>query len=512
MRIVSVAEMRAIEQRAEEEYGLASPILMEHAGKSIAETLLAHYSGNVADREVLILVGPGNNGGDGRVMGRYLAQWGARITLYVWRDRRLEQDARYIPVNDDLAAVREAIAHADVVADALLGTGHARPLDPTMAALLDLVRQEKQRRPRLFVLAVDVPSGLNCDTGAVDDGTLAADMTVTLAFPKTGQFLFPGAAYTGDLRVGSIGLPPEMTIAPGPELLDDELVRALLPARPLESNKGTFGKVMILAGSPPYPGSASLVAGAAARVGAGLVTLATVSSLIPVYTALLPEITYHILPDISAAAEDRAQSLLSGLEGYRALVMGPGLGHDAASRALVEKVLAGVREMDEGERPRMIVDADGLNNLAQIETWWELLPPETVITPHPREMSRLRGGQPVSGGGMDRLEVATRAAKQWRQIVVLKGACTLIASPDGGLRVNGRGNPAMASAGTGDVLAGTVGGLLAQGLAPFDAAAAAVYVHSAAGFRVSAELGDAGLLAGDLIPQLPRAIHAIKQR
>ena len=511
MRVVSVAEMREIEQRAEDQYGLTSPVLMEHAGRSIAEALREHFGGDVTGREILVLVGPGNNGGDGRVMGRYLADWGAHVTHYVWKGRRLEVDARYIPVSDDLAGVRGALARADAVADALLGTGHTRPLDPTMGTLLSLVREEKQRRSDLFILAVDVPSGLNCDTGAIDDGTIEADMTVTLAFPKTGQFLFPGATYTGTLRVGAIGLPAGMEIAPGLELLDDALIRPLLPRRPLNSNKGTFGKVMILAGSPPYPGSAYLVAAAAARVGAGLVTLATVPALVPLYMTRLPEITYHQLPEMSASPEERAHALLEGLNGYRAVVIGPGLGHDEHARAMLEHVFAGVRTMDESQRPRLIVDADGLNSLAQIDHWWELLPPETIITPHPMEMTRLRGGTAVSGGGADRLEVTARAARDWNLVVVLKGAFTLVASSDGRMRINGKGNPALASAGTGDVLAGAVGGLLAQNVAPFDAAAVAVYLHSEAGSRVSARIGDAGLLAGDLLPELPMAIRAIKQ-
>ncbi len=512
MRVVTVDQMREVERQAERDYGLTSPILMEHAGRSVAEALRIRYQGDVSGREVLVLVGPGNNGGDGRVMGRYLAEWGAHVTYYAWKEQRLEADARFIPVSDDLAAVGEATARADVVADALLGTGHSRPLDPSMRKLLGLVAAEKARRSELLVLAVDLPTGLNADTGAVDQGAVAADLTVTLAFPKVGLFFFPGASYVGALEVGSIGLPDDMPVAAELDQLDAALLRPLLPLRPLESNKGTFGKVMVVAGSALFPGSAYLVAAGAGRSGAGLVTLAVAPDLVPVYAAKLAEATYHVLPPASAAPEDRADSLLEGLAGYRALVVGPGLGQSDTARTFLERVFAGLRTLPEADRPRLIVDADGLNNLSHLEHWWERLPAHTVITPHPGEMSRLLGGESVSGGGIDRLEVTRKAARMWNLIVALKGACTIVAAPDGATRINWPGNAAMASAGTGDVLAGVIGGLLAQGMAPFDAASAGVYLHNRAGLRVSARLGDAGLLAGDLLPELPLALRETKSR
>jgi ADP-dependent NAD(P)H-hydrate dehydratase / NAD(P)H-hydrate epimerase len=510
MKVVTVAEMREIEQRAEREYGLTSPILMEHAGHSVAELLRAHAGGDVSRRNVLVLVGPGNNGGDGRVMGRYLAQWGARVSYYVWKERRLEFDLQQMTVGRDQAALRVALAGADIVADALLGTGASRPLDPTMRSLIALVTAEKQRRPDLLVLAVDLPTGLNSDTGAVDSGTIRADLTITLAFPKLGLLLFPGADYVGELLVGGIGLPDDMPITTGLELLDAALVRPLLPKRPLDSNKGTFGKVMVVAGSSLYIGAAYLAAAACGRIGAGLVTLATTADRAPTYAMKLAEATYHLLPPESASPQERAQSILDALIGYKALVVGPGLGQDEATGAFLDHLFAGVKAMPASKRPRMIVDADGLNHLAKVERFWEHLPPYTVITPHPGEMTRLRGGQPVSGGGPDRLDVVRQAARDWNLVVVLKGAATLIGAPDGRLRINWSGNPALASAGTGDVLSGATGGLLAQGLDPYDAACAAVYLHSRAGALVRDHIGDAGLLAGDLLDQLPIALQETK--
>jgi len=515
MRVVSTDEMRAIERRADTEYGLDSQALMERAGRSLAEALAEQSGGDVSGIEVVTLVGPGNNGGDGRVMARYLAAAGAHVTLFDWKTRELSNlpphDAtdEHVTVGADMAELREAVAQADVVADALLGTGHSRPLDPTMRAALAVVQQERARRP-LVVLAVDVPSGLNADTGALDEGTLVADLTVTLAFPKVGMFLFPGAEVVGELAVGEIGLPADMSIPPGLELLDTALVRGLLPARRLDSNKGTYGKVMVVAGSSAFLGAAYLAAAAAGRVGAGLVTLATTAERAPFYAIKLSEATYALLPPDDADPRERADAVMDALPGYRALVIGPGLGQASSVRPFLEAIFARLRALPDDERPRLIVDADGLNALATRDHWWDMLPLRTVLTPHPGEMTRLRGGEKVSGGGADRLAVARDCAQAWGHVVVLKGACALVASPEGGLRVNWPPNPALATAGTGDVLSGVVGGLLAQGVEPFAAASAAVHLHSRAGLRVAERLGDAGLLAGDLLPELPCAIAEVK--
>lgn len=505
MKIVTVAEMVAVEKRAEQEYGLTSPILMEHAGRSVAEAVQARLEGEVGGIRVVVLAGPGNNGGDGRVAARHLAEAGARVAIYDWKRGQIEADGQSAPVGDDLAGLRDTLTTADVVLDALLGTGHARPLAPTMAAAFALVAEERQRRPDLYIVAVDLPSGLNADTGAVDPGALAADLTVTLACPKVGLLLFPGATYVGELQVGGIGLPDSMPIAAGLEMLDSAMVGPTLPPRPLDSNKGTFGKALALAGSPEYIGAAYLVCGAAARIGAGLVSLATLPELAPFYATMLPEITYVRLPSDSAAPESRARAILDATEGYRAMVVGPGLGQSQTTAALLEHLFAGLSALSPEKRPHLVVDADGLNNLARLDTWWKRLPPRTILTPHPGEMARLRGGAAVSGGGPDRLTVIREAARDWGHIIVLKGAYTLIASPEGALRINGAANPALASAGTGDVLAGTTAGLLAQGMEPYAAACAAVYLHALAGLRISAHLGDSGLLAGDLLAELPLA-------
>lgn len=509
MRVVTTDEMREIERRAEAEHGLTSPLLMEQAGRSCATLLrdvLAARGTDIAGRTVLVLVGPGNNGGDGRVMGRYLAEAGARVILYDWRERRLEVGERHIPIADDLAALEAVVAVADVVADALLGTGHSRPLDPTMRRALALVRDERMRRPSLVVLGVDLPSGLNADTGAVDPGTIPCDLTVTLAFPKVGLLLFPGAGYVGELRIGGIGLPTTMSIPPGLDLLDAALVRPALPPRPPESNKGTYGKVLVVAGSSLYIGAAYLATAAAGRVGAGLITLATTAERAPIYATRLAEATYKLLPPDDAGTEARVRAVLDASRSYTALVVGPGLGQSDEARAVLTGLFDGLRALPESDRPRLLVDADGLNTLASLDRWWERLPARTVLTPHPGEMARLREGEKVSGGGPDRLTVAAECARQWGHVVVLKGAATVVAHPDGRTRIAWPPNAALATGGTGDVLSGTIGGLLAQGMDSFDAASAGVVVHALAGQRVAARTGDAGLLAGDLLTELPVAL------
>lgn len=507
MKIVSIDQMRELELRADRELGMPSRLLMEHAGRSAAD-LFRRWAGDIAGKNALLLIGPGNNGGDGLVIARHLKDWGARVTLYLWKEGRIVLGGVggfAMPVRDDLKHLQVALASADFVFDAILGTGRSRPLDPTMRAALALVREERAKRPGLRVVAVDLPTGVNADTGQADEGAIPADVTITLANPKLGLFFFPGAALVGELMVGSIGLPDGMDAAISLEMLTDALARKELPTRPLESNKGTFGKVMVLAGSPPYPGSAYLATTAAGRVGAGLITLAVGPEMLPIYSVKLSEATFALLPGEQAAPEKRAEALLRALAGYRVLVMGPGLGRSEATQIFLSRLLEGVRAMPDAERPRLVVDADGLNSLATFDRWWERLPRESILTPHPGEMGRLCGGQEVSGGGPDRLEIAQTKAREWGQVVVLKGACTITAAPDGRARINWRGNPALATAGTGDVLAGAIGGLLAQGMAPYEAASAGVFLHSRAGGIACETTGDAGLLASDLLPLLPRA-------
>src|SRR6266699_3082053 len=436
MHVVTIAEMRELEARADKEYGLTSHILMENAGKSAAE-LLANYTRRrhaIAGREVLLLIGPGNNGGDGLVVARYLEEWGARVTLYYWKEKLLVSNGRDVAAVETAGELESAMRRAEYVLDSLLGTGRSRPLPDDMRALLARARQERERRETLRVVAIDLPTGLNADTG--------------------------------ELYVGDIGLPPEMEQGIRTEMLTAALVEKLLPQRPLDSNKGTFGKVMLLCGSPPYPGSAFLAGNGAGRVGSGLVTLAVTEQMLPIYASAIHEATFVLLPEEQAGSIERVETLINHLEGYRALLVGPGLGQSPYTREVILQLLEHLRGLPDEQRPHLVIDADGLNNLSALEHWWSLLPPETVITPHPGEMGRLCNGLKVSGGRIDRLQLARDKASEWQVILVLKGACTIITEPGGRTRLNWLANPALATAGTGDVLAGMIAGLLAQQVEP----------------------------------------------
>ena len=416
-----------------------------------------------------------------------------------------------IAEEDTQAKLEEAISRAKYSIVALLGTGLSRPLPDSMRVLLDRVREEREKRDSLRIVAIDLPTGLNADTGQVDPGTIPADMTITMACPKQGFFFFPGRGYTGELYVADIGLPPDLESNLTTGMLTGKLVNSLLPQRPLDSNKGTFGKVMLLCGSPPYPGSAFLAGSAAGRVGAGLVTLAVTEKMLPIYASAFHEATFVLLPEEEDGSLKRVTTLMEHLEGYSALLMGPGLGQSPYIREVILQVLEELRAMPGEKRPHLVVDADGLNNLSALEHWWTLLPPQTIITPHPGEMGRLCNGLKVSGGNIDRLELARSKATEWQVTLVLKGACTIITESGGQTRINWQANPALATAGTGDVLAGMVAGFLAQKMAPFDAASAAVYLHTAASELVSADAGNAGLLASDLLPRIPRVMAKCAQ-
>lgn len=313
------------------------------------------------------------------------------------------------------------------------------------------------------------------------------------------------------------------------ELIDAGRARSLLPARPADSYKGTFGKVLVIAGSAQYPGAASLACAAAARVGAGLVTLANGRSALAA-PGRPPEVTLQPLPESGwgELAEDAADEALKHLAGYQSLVLGPGLGREQRTRLFLSRLLgldaprqrgqigfrlgAASEQAHERERPELpptVIDADGLTMLSQIEQWAAHLPQgRCVLTPHPGEMRRLLASDTLDD---DRVGVAERAARDWGQVVVLKGATTVVAEPGGRSAVHNGGNPALATAGTGDVLAGAIGGLLAQGLALFDAAVLGVFLHAAAGALVRDDLGDMGALASDLLPRLPIAIKNLKQ-
>ncbi|MDD4860421.1 MAG: NAD(P)H-hydrate dehydratase [Dehalococcoidales bacterium] len=509
MKIVTAEEMRRIEQECGK-LGVPAAVLMENAGKAVAEEVRQTLK-YIAKQHILFLIGPGNNGGDGLVAARHLHDWGAEVSLWLAAPRKndanLEQvKKRGIAIieaaqDKKLAEFDKLLTSAHCVVDALFGTGKVRPFAGEVKAALEKVNLAHSKEEGLQVTAIDLPSGLDADTGAIDPAAPIADNTVTLGFPKPGLFLFPGAESVGRLTIADIGIGARMAEAITTELITRDIAKSLLPPRPLGANKGSFGKVLAVAGSRNYTGAAYLACSGAMRAGAGLVTLAIMESLQPILAARLTETTYLPLPDGMGAA---AAEIIGGqIDDYSVLLLGCGLGQSADTAKFVKAVLK-LKSL-----PAMVIDADGLNILAATRNWWTKLPDDAILTPHPGEMSRLCG-KSIEEIQSDRIGAVQEAARDWGKIVVLKGAYTIIAAPDGRLRISPFANPGLASAGTGDVLCGAIAGLRAQGLNALDAAALGVYLHGLAGENVRQTLGDAGMLASDLLPALPVAIKQLK--
>ncbi len=526
IKVFTVAEMVAAEKAADASGVTSYPQMMETAGKAVAEAIRERYP--VAGMSILALVGPGNNGGDGLVAGRYLAEAGADVAFYLYKIRDAAQDENYAKIMKmDLFAIeasldqgyrtlRDRLAAADLVLDALLGTGVTRPIGGELAHLMQQVwaginGRSAQRPNRVtlnrfsaaappaeappIIVAVDCPSGLNCDSGALDELALPASLTVTFAGAKRGHFRFPGAAACGELVVADIGIPADL-----PDVAQVQVAvmtaadaRERQPKRPLSGHKGTFGTAVIAAGSTHYWGAPILAAKAAYRVGAGLVALAVPTTIRAACATQLPEATYPLIPD-SQILGPASVSVLQATKGD-ALLIGPGL--DAAD-AFITDLLAAKETL-----PPLVIDADGLNVLASKEAWWKRLPPHTILTPHPGEMARLMGVTLADLQERDRVALAQEKAAAWGCVLLLKGAYTVIAAPDGRLTINPFANPALAVAGSGDVLSGVITGLLAQGVAPFDAARLGAYLHGAAAAQYAY---DSGLLMRELCDFLPEVM------
>jgi NAD(P)H-hydrate epimerase len=493
------------------------------------------------------------------VAAYHLAEAGADVVCYVWK-RSIEGDPNFARIEEqglpviwgdddaDWEQLARLTGDVGVIIDALLGTGVDRPIGGSLHELLAVVgaaarnRKARQEGDLLFpampghklgaspialplVVAVDVPSGVNCDSGTADEIALPADLTVTFGCPKVGQLRFPAAELIGQLTVAEIGIPPDLLQPQGLELATGQMVRGMLPQRPLDSHKGSFGRALLVVGSVNYTGAAYLSGAAATRVGTGLVTLALPGVLHPVVASKLSEATYLILPhDMGVIAPEAAGILVDRMRDCSALLLGPGLTQEAPTAEFVQRLLGlqgptrrgriGFRSTEEREErselPPLIVDADGLNILAQMERWTAQLPEGTILTPHPGELSTLTG-RPVAEINSRRIGTARECAQEWNQVVVLKGAFTVVASPDGRAVVQPFANPGLATAGTGDVLAGAILGLRAQGLGAFEAAVAGAYLHGLSGQMAQEDMGDVGMVAGDLIPRLPLAIHWLQK-
>ncbi len=508
MKIVTAAQMRAVEDRAEAA-GTPKTELMQRAGAAAADVIAQAVARGGSAAHILVLCGPGNNGGDGMVVAQRLSERGLRVAAYTWkRGEALPPRLLVIRHDDDpdLTALRRLLDSATVVVDALLGTGRSRPAAGALASMLDLVRAVATARA---VVALDLPSGVDADTGEADERTVPATITITFGLLKRGLLLGEGARLAGQVVPVSIGLPEGVDDKVMLWHVGEDDVRERIPTRRRDANKYSAGAVLVVAGSRRFTGAPQLATMAAARAGAGLVTLATGRSAQPILASHLLEPTFLPLADDERGVLEPEAALKEIREGagrVKALLFGPGLAADEKTVHLLERLLC---EDGLPERLPVLVDAEGLNALAKVDGWAARVRYPLVLTPHSGEMGRLLGMSSVEVEAR-RLDIAMEKAREWGVVVVLKGNPTVTASPDGAA-LNSTGGPNLASGGTGDVLGGVIAALMAQGATPFDAAVAGVYLHGRAGDVLAETHGDRGTLASDLLPVLPGVIKAARQ-
>lgn len=539
VKLFSIKEMQALETEANEN-GLTYEIMMENAGKGIAEEIEVAYS-HLPNKKVIALVGSGNNGGDALVALYHLVINHWETCAYVVRERAqddllitrlLNIGGRVIRIEDDKKYSRliKLLESNSVLIDGVLGTGIKLPLKEDIAKVLKFVRNYiANNNMKIHVVAVDCPSGVDCETGETADETIPADISVTMAGVKTGLIKFPAAKKTGELRIASIGFIEKMKAYTDNHkiILTKEIINKYLPDRPLDAHKGTFGTVYIVAGSVNYTGAALLAGMAAYRSGAGLVTMAVPAPLHEALSGQIPEATWILLPhEIGVISVDAARIVRQNISRATALLIGPGFGLEDTTREFLSKLFTDISTDSSGDfgfihgskvnlesriiQKPVIIDADGLKLIAKIPNWVELLPSPAILTPHPGEMSVLTG---LSTDEIqeNRLEIAKKYSLKWGHIVVLKGAFTVIAAPDGQIAVVPIASPALARAGTGDVLAGLIVGLRAQGVEAFHSACAGAWIHATAGILAAERMGNtASVIASDVLNAVPQVISDLQ--
>jgi len=513
MKAVTAEVMQQLDRRTIEEFGIAGLELMERAGANVAAIIHERFGGG-ADPSAMILAGKGNNGGDGLVIARILAGQGWRVEVVLLAAAAdLTGDARAnydrlppaVTVSAGDCSLADKLADCcgfTVLVDALFGTGLKSGLTGLFAEAAALLNTSGKP-----VVAVDIPSGVDASSGRVPGEAVKASLTVTFGAAKLGHILYPGAAYSGALVVTDIGIPTALVAAaPGVTWLDEADAAVLLKPRSRTAHKGSNGHALIVAGSTGKSGAAAMAANSAMRSGAGLVTLATPDA---VHAILELKTTEAMTVPLSGCPEgsvgyDAIEEILSLAAGKSVMAVGPGVGSAVESASVVRRIIASAALP-------LVIDADGLNavasNLAVVD---ESEAPFIIMTPHPGEMARL-AGVTTADVESERLETARKFAVAHNVYLVLKGARTVIAAPDGRIAINGSGNPGMASGGTGDVLTGVVTALVAQGYEPFAACCLGVFVHGLAGDLVAADKGEIGLIATDIQEKLPYAFKRLAE-
>ena len=514
MKVVTANKMQEMDARAMEEYKIPGVVLMENAGLRVVEEIVQDYS--TENLQVIIVSGKGNNGGDGFVIARHLINMGVAVTVYAMSEEKdyrgdalinycilkhMKVGVKHILKEEDLQTLEGHLAHADLIIDALLGTGLSSNVRGLIGEVIDMLNACPRQ-----VLAVDIPSGIHADTGEVLGRAVEAVKTVTFALPKQGLYLYPGAQNAGEVVVGDISMPRE--------IMEDReimvyltslgLVRECLPERPACSHKGTYGRVFIAGGSPGLTGAVAMAGEAALRSGSGLITAGVPAGLNHIMEVKLTEVMSLSLPDTGEnhLSKEALNPVLQELKICDAAGFGPGVFPGE------EGTLDLLGEIIKNTPVPLVIDAGGLTLLAEKMEVLGEAPRPLVLTPHPGEMARMLNISPEEVE-KDRLNLAQTFAKENKVVLVLKGARTLTALPSGEVHINTTGNPGMASGGTGDVLTGLVVGLVGQGLTPEEGAVCGVYIHGLAGDLAARAKGEAGLTAMDLIEHLPGAMQTL---
>jgi hydroxyethylthiazole kinase-like uncharacterized protein yjeF len=506
MKLVTVSEMQTVERQADAA-GLSYALMMENAGRGLAQEIERRYPlEHESSRNSIAggLVGSGNNGGDALGALIYLAEHNWQVSACLLRPRSSSDSLvdRFVHAGGDLIPFEslqtwlKSFSCGDVVLDGVLGIGVRLPLKPDLAASFALARDTLQDMPSLpHIIGVDCPSGIDCNTGETAPECIPAELTVTMAAVKRGLLSFPAYRYVGELTITEIGPLDDIPAWQGiwREVIDPAWVQRVIPPRPLDAHKGTFGTVLVIAGSLSFTGAALLAGKGAFRSGAGWVTMAVPEPLHAALSGQFPEAPWLLLPhERGFIAAPSAQVVLHNLGKPTSILLGPGFGLESTTRQFLHDLLS-------PSLPPLIIDADGLKLLANLTDWPARLPAQAILTPHPGEMAILTGIS-LEEIQADRIGIAERFARIWGHIVVLKGAFTVIASPDGKTAVIPVATPALARAGTGDVLAGLVAGLRAQGVGAFEAAAAGAWIHAQAGLHAAKKLGSSAcVLAGDVL-------------
>lgn len=511
MKVATASQMQNLDRRAIQEFGIPGVVLMENAGRATVEAMGRHFP-DLGARKVIVFAGPGNNGGDGFVIGRHLLNRGVEVTALLLSAReKVSGDARtnlelyekLRPLHEvhdfeTLARYEEEISRAGLLVDAILGTGLKSEVTGFYREVISLLN----RRPTP-VVAVDIPSGLDATTGKVLGVAVEAELTVTFGLPKLGLVLTPGSDLTGTLEVADISIPrflvEEEQIKV--ELLEAQELFSLLKPRRSDSHKGHYGHVLVIAGSVGKTGAAVMTSESALRIGAGLVTAAIPASLNPIMEVKLTEVMTEPLPEtdaqsLSSSAWTRIQQLM---EGKKVIALGPGISTHPETVALARQIVA-------GSTVPLVIDADGVNALAEEPHLLKEARVPVVLTPHPGEMARMVKCS-IAEVQANRLETAQEFARRHQVVVVLKGARTIIADPEGHTFINPTGNPGLASGGTGDVLTGMIAGLASQGHSLMDASRLGVYLHGLIADRVAVTTGEMGLSAMDLVAGIARTLN-----